>query len=237
MQVPVSPVSPSPPLPTHNRYQTKTDTCQGCGLGTEFEGYDCAQGGTTTATTPMLSGFWRVNTNSDTLLTCRRSEFCLGDSCREGHEGAYCSKCTSKYFESVTAHCMPCIGSPAMTFGVSIGAVCALLLMMWAFKRCVYKRMSKRSRRRFRATLKIVFVFLQVLVALPSILDMQLPPIFKDILLWAKLPALSFVLDNLGVSCFIPTNFYWYDLSILVHAPIHAHCTRNTFVSCVACLI
>ena len=92
--------------------------------------------------------------------------------------------------------------------------MCALIFMMWAFKKCVYNRMSKRSRRRFRATLKIIFVFLQVLVALPRILDMPLPPIFKDILLWAKLPALSFVLDNLGVSCFIPTNFYWYVVSM-----------------------
>ena len=95
------------------------------------------------------------------------------------------------------------------TFGVSIGALCALLILIWAFKKCVYKRMSKRSRRRLRATLKIIFVFLQVLVALPRILDMPLPPLFKDMLLYLKLPALNFVIDNLGVSCFVPTDFYW----------------------------
>ena len=71
------------------RYQTSSGTCKTCGLGTKFEGYACSQGGTTTETTPMLSGYWRVNKNSDSLLTCRRSEFCLGDSCRDGHEGAY----------------------------------------------------------------------------------------------------------------------------------------------------
>ena len=66
------------------------------------------------------------------------------------------------YFQSVTLDCMPCLGTPATTFGMSIGVVCALVLLAMAFKRYVYRRMNKRSRRRMRATLKIVFVFFQV---------------------------------------------------------------------------
>ena len=38
---------------------------------------------------------------------------------------------------------------------------------------------------------------------------MPLPPIFQDILLYAKIPAFNFVIDNLGMSCFIATDFYW----------------------------
>ena len=49
----------------------------------------------------------------------------------------------------------------------------------------------------------------QVLVALPPILNMPLPPIFRDILLYCKIPAFSFVIDNLGMSCFVATDFYW----------------------------
>ena len=67
-----------------------------------------------------------------------------------------------KYFQSVTFDCMPCLGTPATTFGMSIGVVCVLVLLAMAFKRYVYRRMNKRSRRRMRATLKIVFVFFQV---------------------------------------------------------------------------
>ena len=33
------------------------------------------------------------------------------------------------YFESVTLDCMPCLGTPAMTFGVSIAVMFALLLL------------------------------------------------------------------------------------------------------------
>ena len=45
---------------------------------------------------------------------------------------------------------------------MSIAIVCVLVLLAMAFKRYVYRRMNKRSRRRMRATLKIVFVFFQV---------------------------------------------------------------------------
>ena len=45
---------------------------------------------------------------------------------------------------------------------MSIGVICVLVLLFLAFKQCVWKRMNKRSRRRMRATLKIVFVFFQV---------------------------------------------------------------------------
>ena len=59
---------------------------------------------------------------------------------------------------------MPCIGTPAATFGASLAVICVLVLLFLAFKRCVWKRMNKRGRRRMRATLKIVFVFFQVLL-------------------------------------------------------------------------
>jgi hypothetical protein len=74
-------------------YQTSTKTCVGCGIGTDFEGFDCAEGATTTATTQIKKGYWRVDGTSETILTCRRIEFCLGDQCREGHMGAYCALC------------------------------------------------------------------------------------------------------------------------------------------------
>ena len=74
-------------------FQTSTKTCVGCGIGTDFEGFDCAEGATTTATTQIKKGYWRVDEMSETILTCRREEFCLGDECREGHTGAYCALC------------------------------------------------------------------------------------------------------------------------------------------------
>lgn len=63
----------------------------------------------------------------------------------------------------MTLDCMPCLGTPATTFGASIGVICMLFLLFLLFKRCVWRRMNKRGRRRMRATLKIVFVFFQVL--------------------------------------------------------------------------
>ena len=78
-------------------FQTSTSTCVGCGIGTDYEGFDCSEGATTTATTKVKVGYWRVDETSDTLLACRRSEFCLGDGCREGHVGAYCSLCEVRW--------------------------------------------------------------------------------------------------------------------------------------------
>ena len=74
-------------------FQTSTKTCVGCGIGTDFEGFDCGEGATTTATTQVKIGYWRIDLSSETILTCRRKEFCLGDQCREGHMGAYCALC------------------------------------------------------------------------------------------------------------------------------------------------
>ena len=60
----------------------------------------------------------------------------------------------------------------------------------------------------------------QVLVALPPILDMPLPPIFRDILLYCKIPAFSFVIDNLGMSCFVATDFYWQLVTSTLMPPV-----------------
>ena len=100
------------------------------------------------------------------------------------------------YFESVTLDCSPCLGTPATTMGVSIAVIVVLVLLLLLLHRFVWRKMNKRGRRRTRATLKIVFVFAQVLVALPPILDMPLPPVFQDILLYMKIPAFNFVIDK-----------------------------------------
>ena len=75
---------------------------------------------------------------------------------------ASCPAPQEKYFQGVTLDCMMCMGTPAMTFAVSIGVVCMLLALVWVLRSCCWRRMNQRCRRHMRAVLKIVFVFLQV---------------------------------------------------------------------------
>ena len=63
---------------------------------------------------------------------------------------------------------------------------------------------------------------------------MPLPPFFKHLMLWLKIPALSFVIDNLGLSCFVETNFYTQLLitTIAPHALVAMLFARNYVKSC-----
>ena len=69
----------------------KTDdaACEICAIGGGYEGFDCAAGGTTTESTPLLPGYWRPGSSYARLLECPdREGWCAGgvdgDICVEG---------------------------------------------------------------------------------------------------------------------------------------------------------
>ena len=62
------------------------------------QGVDCsADLHYTTTTMPVMDGYWRTSTSSYKVRLCHNTLACLGDECRDGHEGAYCSKCIENY--------------------------------------------------------------------------------------------------------------------------------------------
>ena len=126
------------------------------------------------------------------------------------------------YFESVTLDCMPCLGTPAMTFGVSIAVMFALLLLFLIFKRCVWRRMNKRGRRRMRATLKIVFVFYQLVTQVPKVYDVSLPNDVEAFLesiavaVSLGLPSIATTpLECFGLAGYHPRLIFWMTMPIV----------------------
>ena len=64
-----------------------------------------------------------------------------------------------------------------------------------------------------------MFVFCQVSAELPDILKMSLPYPFDIMFSIIKFPAVNFILDNVGLSCYVPNNFYT-QLLVMTLTPI-----------------
>ena len=95
-----------------------------CEIGGDFEGYECQQGGTTTATAPLKPGYWRPGPTYERLLKCPDLDgWCVGgtdgDVCAEGHDPQYpyCSACLkttadgTRWYKSVSSGCLMCESS------------------------------------------------------------------------------------------------------------------------------
>ena len=97
-------------------------------------------------------------------------------TCARGVVLLYCAKCSlcaAGYFKSITGVCQPCHNNPVV--GMSIGLIVGALLLIFLLYKCVVKRLGKWARQRMRAFGKIVFVFIQIIATLPTILQMPLP--------------------------------------------------------------
>ena len=76
-----------------------------------------------------------------------------------------------------------------------------------------YKRQSAINRKRMKATCKIIFVFIQIMVVLPGILEVEYPSPFNDLLSYLQYIAFSFALADVGIktvglSCYVGTSYY-----------------------------
>lgn len=64
-----------------------------------------------------------------------------------------------------------------------------------------------------KATFKILFVFIQIMVVLPGILEVEYPSPFNNLLAYLQYLAFSFALADIGIkavglSCFVGTSYY-----------------------------
>ena len=87
--------------------------------------------------------------------------------------------------------------------GLSVGLIVATLVFIVILWKCVITKLGKWARRRLRAFGKTMFVFVQIIVTLPAIIQMPIPVIFVDLMKILKIPALDMILDNLGLACVV----------------------------------
>ena len=110
------------------------------------------------------------------------------------------------------------MASPEITFGVSGGILTVTCVSLYALFLC-YKRLDKTTRTRLKAIGKITFVFVQILVALPLVLNITFPSPFPELLNVLNLPALNWAIDNMGVSCWLNTDHYSQLLTVTLAPP------------------
>ena len=121
------------------------------------------------------------------------------------------------YFKSIAGSCQPC---KQTAVGLSVGLIVAALVFVVIVWKCVFTRLGKWARRRVRAFGKTMFVFVQIVVTLPGIIQLPMLPIFFDLLKILKIPALDLLLENLGLACVVDTDHFLQLMAMTILPPV-----------------
>ena len=65
-----------------------------------------------------------------------------------------------------------------------------------------------------------MFVFVQIVVTLPGIIQLPMLPIFFDLLKILKIPALDLLLENLGLACVVDTDHFLQLMAMTILPPV-----------------
>ena len=79
-----------------------------------------------------------------------------------------------------------------------------------------------------------MFVFVQIVVTLPIIIQLPMLPIFFDLLKILKIPALDLLLENLGLACVVDTDHFLQLMVMTILPPVLVLLVffRNLIVAC-----
>ena len=186
------------------------------------KGLACDTPGLNTSTVVVEPDFWRTTRDSLAILFCRTG-WCVGGFgagdilCEEGHAGPRCGLCLPDYFKSITGACQPC---KQTAVGLSVGLIVAGLIFIVIVWKCVIARLGKWARRRLRAFGKTMFVFVQIVVTLPGIIQMPILPVFVELMKILKIPALDLLLENLGLACVVDTDHFLQLMAMTALPPV-----------------
>ncbi|KAG5175700.1 pectin lyase fold/virulence factor [Tribonema minus] len=112
---------------------------------------ECLEPGITTATLPLLPGYWRASleVGQADILRCWNEKACRGgaaklstdDYCDDGYEGPYCAVCRAGYTSFVGSTCYKCQSGAVVSFAVfstlvvvAMIVVCGALAAMGAHR-------------------------------------------------------------------------------------------------------
>jgi len=164
-----------------------------------------AAGGLTVTTVELENGYWRTHPFSEDIRECPVAAACIGglgnfetrayehyasassaaDSkayCRDGHHGPYCSLCDDNFSHDVFGICEAC---KAMDPTGTLGSILLLIILPYLMYFLYCKVFDAETRESFSESIKncvkILFVTLQILVTLPSVVpQISLPESFLD---------------------------------------------------------
>ncbi|CAN0364157.1 unnamed protein product [Ascophyllum nodosum] len=188
--------------------------------------------GMTLETLNLMPGFYRTFNKSRDVLECYREEACMGGSnadtyCAEGYAGPYCAVCDEGYDSGFQYSCHSCQGSDK---SAAIGkAIAVLVIVMFVVAlgvtylvdvvdQPISERRGRWERRvsSFRdglvraiplTAIKIVLVCWQIISQFSSVVNVQYPPVYENLLTALSVVNLD-LWSILALSCVVKTNFY-----------------------------
>eukprot|EP00611_Tribonema_gayanum_P007210 TRINITY_DN1653_c0_g1_i1.p1 TRINITY_DN1653_c0_g1~~TRINITY_DN1653_c0_g1_i1.p1 ORF type:complete len:1109 (+),score=308.99 TRINITY_DN1653_c0_g1_i1:195-3521(+) len=136
---------------TSNCCQTSTYIEGNLCLTCDPDRVECLEPGITTATLPLLPGYWRASleVGQADILRCWNEKACRGgaaelstdDYCDDGYEGPYCAVCRAGYTSFVGSTCYKCESGAVVSFAVfstlvvvAMIVVCGALAAMGAHR-------------------------------------------------------------------------------------------------------
>ena len=187
--------------------------CQKCETGME-----CSAAGVTLETVYLRDGYWRTRPESDVIYVCPVEEACRGGvdagdaSCRDGHQGPYCSVCKEGYFVEGTGLCRDC-SDPRAAWTVLIlvvitgGVLVSLLIFLFHLDMQQTSIRLQKSVSDLMDKFKIIWSFFQVQEIVTVSFGIALPRVFQKYLHAVDFVELHFF-DGIHNDCWLQVNYF-----------------------------